>query len=100
MTNPAEPAPLDPEAKPLLPRGVRLKHDTVRDEWVLLAPETHDQALNLVSVEILKRCTGLASLAGIIDELARVFEAPRERIAADVEAMLGQLVAKRLVDLT
>ncbi len=90
---------MDGHAKPLLPRGVRLKHDTVRDEWVLLAPERMIK-LNLVSVEILKRCTGLISLDGIIDELASTFEAPRERIAADVEAMLGQLVAKRLVDLT
>ena len=99
MTTPAASTPLDPQAKPLLPRGIRLKHDTVRDEWVLLAPERMIK-LNLVSVEILKRCNGLTSLAGIIDELASTFAAPRERIAADVEVMLGQLVAKRLVDLT
>ena len=55
--------------------------------------------LNPVSVEILKRCTGDSDLATIIDDLAKTFDAPRERIAADVEAMLGQLVGKRLVDL-
>ena len=98
MTLDAGPQRLDHQAKPVLPRGVRLKHDAVRDEWVLLAPERMIK-LNQVSVEILKRCTGLASLAGIIDDLAVAFEAPRDRIAADVEAMLGQLVTKRLVDM-
>ncbi len=99
MTLNAVPQPLDPRAKPVLPRGVRLKHDSVRNEWVLLAPERLIK-LNQVSVEILKRCTGLASLADIIDDLAVTFDAPRERIAVDVEAMLEQLVAKRLVDMT
>ena len=99
MTLSAGPQLLDPQAKPQLPRGVRLKHDAVRGEWMLLAPERMIK-LNQVSVEVLKRCNGTSSLAGIIDELAVAFEAPRDRISADVEAMLGQLVAKRLVDLT
>ena len=98
MSEPAATPPLDPEAKPLLPRGVRLKHDRIRDEWVLLAPE-RTVKLNQVSVEILKRCTGEASLAAIIDDLATGFDAPRDRIAADVEAMLAQLVGRRLLDL-
>ncbi len=89
---------VDPSSKPVLPRGVRLKFDAVRDVWVLLAPERMIK-LNPVSVEILKRCTGDSDLATIIDDLAKTFDAPRERIAADVEAMLGQLVGKRLVDL-
>ena len=89
---------LDAAAKPRLPRGVRLKHDETRGEWILLAPERMLK-LNPVSVEILKRCTGLASLAEIVDDLAGAFTAPRERIEADVDAMLGELVRKRLVDL-
>ena len=89
---------IDPAARPTLPRGVRLKHDAVRDAWVLLAPERMLK-LNPVSVEILRRCTGEATLAAIVDDLAAAFDAPRERIAADVEAMLASLVEKRLVDL-
>lgn len=89
---------LDPAAKPTLPRGVRLKHDAVRDEWVLLAPERMLK-LNAVSVEVLKRCTGDATLAALVDDLAAAFDAPRERIALDVDAMLAGLAAKRLVDL-
>ena len=89
---------LDPSGKPTLPRGVRLKHDELRGGWVLLAPERMLK-LDAVSVEVLKRCTGEASLDAIVDDLAGAFVAPRERIAADVGAMLAGLVAKRLVDM-
>ena len=99
MTEPDAAAPrLDPSARPALPRGVRLKHDALRDAWVLLAPERLLK-LDAVSVEILKRCTGEATLSGIVDDLAAAFAAPRDRIAADVETMLAGLVAKRLLDL-
>lgn len=91
-------APLDPSARPTLPRGVRLKHDELRGGWVLLAPERLLK-LDAVSVEVLKRCTGNTALAAIVDDLASAFDAPRERIAADVDAMLAGLVAKRLVDM-
>ncbi len=89
---------LDPTLKPRLPRGVRLRHDDIRNEWVLLAPERLLK-LNPVSVEILQRCTGETTLDAIVDDLATTFAAPRERIAADVDAMLAGLVAKRLLDL-
>lgn len=89
---------LDAAGKPRLPRGVRLKHDEIRGEWVLLAPERMLK-LNPVSVEILRRCTGEASMAEIVDDLAKAFSAPREKIETDVEAMLAELVRKRLVDL-
>src|SRR4051812_1123268 len=79
----ADAAKLDPQCRPKLPRGVRLKHDELRNEWVLLAPERM-MKLNGVSVEILKRCTGEATLDAIIDDLAVSFAAPRERIAGDV----------------
>ena len=86
-----------PTAKPTLPRGVRLKHDALRDEWVLLAPERMLK-LDPVAVEVLKRCTGDATLDAVVDDLAQAFAAPRERIAADVGAMLAGLAQKRLLD--
>ncbi len=89
---------LAPASRPRLPRGVRLKHDEIRNEWVLLAPERMLK-LNAVSVEILKRCTGEATLASIVDDLAEAFGAPRETVEADVETMLSGLIQKRLVDL-
>lgn len=90
-------ATLGPDAKPRLPRGVRLKHDAVRKEWVLLAPERVIR-LDQVAVEILRRCTGQASLATIVDDLATAFVAPRERIETDVLAMLADLSRKRLLE--
>ena len=65
---------------------------------MLLAPERL-LTLDAVAVEVLKRCTGEAALAAIVDDLASAFNAPRARVAADVEAMLAGLVAKRLVDM-
>lgn len=86
------------DVKPHLPRGVRLKHDDTRDEWLLLAPERVVKA-DAIAVEILKRCDGVATLKEIIDSLAEQFKADRDRVATDVRAMLGELTAKRMVDL-
>jgi pyrroloquinoline quinone biosynthesis protein D len=45
-----------PDAKPKLPRGVRLTHNEAQGGWVLLAPE---RALaDPIAAEIVKRCTG------------------------------------------
>jgi pyrroloquinoline quinone biosynthesis protein D len=52
-----------------------------------------------VAVEILKRCTGQASLSAIVDDLATAFAADRERIDTDVRAMLARLAEKRVLDL-
>lgn len=92
-------ASLAPSAKPRLPRGVRLVHNEAQGGWVLLAPERVFKA-DAVSAEILKRCTGEASLEQIVDELVTAFAgAPRERIYADVSALIGGLVDKKLMEL-
>ena len=87
-----------PEAKPRLPRGVRLTNSEAQGGWVLLAPERIFKA-DAVAVEILKRCTGEATFAGIVDELAATFSAPRERIHADVSKLLLGLAEKKLLEL-
>ena len=86
------------ESVPRLPRGVRLKHDEARSEWLLLAPERVIK-LDAIALAVLQRCTGTANFAAIVDDLATTYAAPRERIEMDVRALLGKLVAKRLVDL-
>lgn len=86
------------DARPRLRRGVRLHHDASRGEWSLLAPERIFQA-DAVAVAVLQRCTGDATLSTIVDELAAVFSAPRERIEADVRELLSSLAEKRLLDL-
>ena len=89
---------ISPDAKPRLPRGVRLTHNEAQGGWVLLAPERVFKA-DAIAVEILKRCTGEATLAAIVDDLAATFNAPRDRILADVTALLRALADKRLLEL-
>jgi pyrroloquinoline quinone biosynthesis protein D len=92
------PSAIAPDARPRLPRGVRLVHNEAQGGWVLLAPERVFKA-DAVSAEVLKRCTGEATFEAIIDDLAATFKAPRERILADVTTMLRGLADKRLLEL-
>ncbi len=96
----AEPTVQVPDtACPRLPRGVRLTYNEAHGGWVLLAPERVFKA-DAVTVEILKRCTGEASVAAIVDDLAKAFTgAPRGRIQADVAKLLGSLADKKLLEL-
>jgi len=86
------------DACPRLPRGVRLVHSEAQGGWVLLAPERIFKA-DAIAAEIVKRCTGEATLAAIVDDLAKTFNAPRARILADVTAMLRSLADKKLLEL-
>ena len=90
---------VSPEARPRLPRGVRLTHNEAQGGWVLLAPERVFKA-DQIAAEIVKRCTGAATVNEIVDDLARSFNAPRERIMTDVSAMLGGLVEKKLIEMS
>jgi pyrroloquinoline quinone biosynthesis protein D len=93
-----KPTGIGADARPRLPRGVRLVHNETHGGWVLLAPERVFKA-DTIAVEIIKRCTGAATFAEIIDDLAATYSAPRERIHADVTALLQGLVDKRLLEL-
>lgn len=95
---PAPPAPIDPAARPALPRGVRVRWDAVRQGWVLLAPE---RALRLdqIGVAILERADGARSFADIVADLAAAYDAPPERIAADAGRFLSALAARRMIEL-
>ena len=90
---------VSPDAKPKLPRGVRLTHNEAQGGWVLLAPERVFKA-DPIAVEIVKRCTGQATVDEIVDDLAKTFNAPRERIHADVVKLLGGLADKKLLELS
>jgi pyrroloquinoline quinone biosynthesis protein D len=90
--------PVLPQSVPRLPRGVRLVHNEAQGGWVLLAPERAFKA-DAIAVEILKRCTGEASIDAIVDDLAKAFNAPRDRILADVSKLIGGLAEKKLLEL-
>ena len=86
------------DAKPRLPRGVRLTHNEAQGGFVLLAPERVFKA-EPIAAAILQRCTGEATLSQIVDDLAAAYAAPRERILTDVTALIRSLADKRLLEL-
>jgi pyrroloquinoline quinone biosynthesis protein D len=86
------------DARPRLPRGVRLVHSEPQGGFVLLAPERIFKT-DAIAAEILKRCTGEATLGAIVEDLATTFAAPRDRILADVTALLRSLADKKLLEL-
>src|SRR5262249_22599033 len=90
--------PIAPDARPRLPHGVRLAHSEAQGGWVLLAPERRFKA-DAIAAEIVKRCSGENTLAGIGHDLARSYSAPRERVLADVTVLLRGLAEKKLLDL-
>jgi pyrroloquinoline quinone biosynthesis protein D len=86
------------DARPRLPRGVRLREDKVRSRWVLLAPERVVK-VNPIAVEILKLCDGERTLAEIVGGLADRFKADPARVGTDVRALLASLAEKKMAEL-
>jgi pyrroloquinoline quinone biosynthesis protein D len=82
---------------PRLPRGVRLRHDTIRGRWVLLAPERIFE-VDDIGVEILKRCDG-RSLTDMLHDLATAFNVKPDDIRSDVETFLNDFAQRRVVEL-
>ena len=78
------------------PPHVKFRFDEKRQAWIVLAPERlllpDEQA-----VEILKLVDGERSVDAVIDALAEHFEAPRAEIAGDVQAMLQDLIDKKVL---
>jgi pyrroloquinoline quinone biosynthesis protein D len=74
----------------------RFRFDAVRQTWVLLMPERlllpDEQA-----VAVLRLIDGNRNADAIVTALGRQYEAPREAIAADVLAMLQDLVDKKVL---
>ena len=87
-----------PQARPRLPHGVRLVESEAHGGFVLLAPERVFKA-DAIAVEIIKRCTGTATFKDIVDDLARTYAAPPERVPADTAALLRGLADKKLLEL-
>ena len=75
------------------PAHVKFRHDQTRGQWVVLAPERlllPDET----AVEILKLIDGSRAVDAVVATLAERFDAPRDVIAADVTAVLQDLVDK------
>lgn len=82
---------------PVLPRGVRLHFDHVRDRWVLLAPE-RAVPLDAIGHAILQEVDGTRSFGEITSALAEKYDAPVAQIKDDSAGFLGALKNRRFVD--
>ena len=89
---------LPPDAVPRLPRGVRLKFDETRDQWLLLGPERVFQ-LDAIGYEILRRLDGTRTLAAVVEDLCQSFDADRETVGTDVRTYLAEMATRGMVDL-
>lgn len=84
---------------PIIPRGVRLHHDTVRENWVLLAPERTIK-LDPVGHAILLEIDGNRSFGAIVARLADKYEAPAEQIGTDAKGFIQALINRRILAVT
>lgn len=83
---------------PYLPRGVRLRHCSIRETWFLLAPE-RAMKLDPVGAHVLEALDGTRSFGAVVAHLAAKFDAPAERIATDAGKFLSEMRARRMVEL-
>ncbi len=83
---------------PRLPSHVKLRFDSRRNRWIVLAPERVLMPDD-VALEILKRCDGATSVNVIIQSLAEVYQASAEEIGEDVAELLQDLSDKGFVQL-
>ena len=98
MTDAGKPTRILIEAasRPTLARHVKMRHDAARDRWVLLAPErvfTPDT----IAVTVLRLCDGNRSVDAVAEELAQTYNAPKDRILADIVPLLQGLADKGVV---
>ncbi len=89
----SQPVTINADSVPRLPAGVKLRFDKHRDSWVVLAPERLFVP-DPIALEVIKRCDGSASVAAIVDDLAKTFDAERAVIERDVNALLQDLADK------
>ena len=80
--------------RPTLATGVRLRHDKVRDQTVLLFPEGA-LVLNDTAIEVLELCDGERSLDDIVGAVSARYEGADVR--ADVLELVDAMAQKGLV---
>jgi pyrroloquinoline quinone biosynthesis protein D len=79
-----------------LGRGMKLREDKARNQWVVMGPERMFVPDD-IALEVLRLVDGARSVDAMVDDLAARFAAPRGEIMADVVAMLDDLAAKGVV---
>lgn len=87
-----------PQAKPALPKHIKMRHDAGRGRWILLAPERVFEPDD-TAVEVLKLCDGVRSVHDIAVQLASDYNAPLSEIEGDIVAMVQDLADKGVLRL-
>jgi pyrroloquinoline quinone biosynthesis protein D len=87
---------LDENARPALPRRVRIRPDPVTKEQVLLYPEGV-LVLTETASAILALCDGQRTVAEICRALEEEYEAPVDELRADVLECLNDLARQNLL---
>ena len=83
----------DATSHPLIPRHVKLRFDTTRDRWVILAPE-RVLVPDDIAVEVLQLCDGQRRIQDVVDILAAKYTADPDLILTDCLALLQDLANK------
>lgn len=81
---------------PKFEKGVRLKHDTVRERYVVLGPEMLIE-LNQTGTAIMNEVDGQATVTEIISRLATRFEVSPDEITQDVAEFCTSMVMRRVL---
>ena len=84
------------EARPRLESGFRLQFEPAQNQHVLLFPEGMVK-LNGSASEILKRCTGEATVAEITRELERAFQ--QSDLSREVASFITHAVERKWLTL-
>ena len=85
-------------SKPGMPKHIKLKHDTGRGRWLILAPERVFEP-DETAVEILKLCDGVRTVQDIAGTLATAYNAPAAEIEADIVQMVQDLADRGVLRL-
>ncbi|MGR3496142.1 pyrroloquinoline quinone biosynthesis peptide chaperone PqqD [Citreimonas sp.] len=88
---------MERDAIPVLPRGVRLHFDRVREVWVLLAPE-RTIVLDAIGHAVLSEIDGVRDFGQITATLAAKYDAPEAQIAEDSAGFLRALRDRRFLE--
>lgn len=88
---------MEPGDIPVMPRGVRMHFDKVRDTWVLLAPE-RAIPLDAIGHAIVTEIDGRRSFGAIVEDLAGKYAAPAQQISEDAGGFLATLRERRFLD--
>jgi coenzyme PQQ biosynthesis protein PqqD len=86
------------EARPKLAAKVRLRYDRRGERYMLLWPE-RGMVLNPTAAEIVKLCTGEATVAEIVDQLATKYPGqPKDVLEPQLLEFLVSMADRGLMD--